>query len=94
MICVYDGKRNFSEGLDMDCTSELEKQFPRIARAIILLWGFPEFLHYVDKLYLDGRGNGLGFPKEVVEEVMLLHSIHVAKQGRPVFTGNDDVFAR
>ena len=53
--------------------SEIEKQFPRIARSITLLWGYPEFLQYVDKLCLDDRGDRQGFPREVVEELLFLH---------------------
>jgi hypothetical protein len=80
--------------MDINSFSELEKQFPRIARNITLLWGFPEFTQFMNKLYIDERGNRQGFPKEVMEELMLLHSIHVANQGSPLFARNDYFYIR
>jgi hypothetical protein len=72
--------------------SEIEKQFPRIARSITLLWGYPEFLQYVDKLCLDDRGDRQGFPREVVEELLFLHSLHVSSV-KPPRVSREDLFA-
>jgi hypothetical protein len=76
----------------MHSMSEIEKQFPRIARSITLLWGYPEFLQYVDKLCLDHRGDRQGFPREVLEELLFLHSLHVSSV-KPSAVSREDLYA-
>jgi hypothetical protein len=78
----------------MESMSALEKQFPRIAQNITLMWGFPEFLKYLEKISVDERGNRKGFPTEVMEELMLLHAVHLIKQGVPLYDKSDDFYAR
>jgi hypothetical protein len=58
--------------------TELEAQFARIATQITLLWGYPEMDTFFSKLWIDDRGNRAGFPKPVMEDLMLLASLHQA----------------
>lgn len=67
---------------DTGYTSDLEKQFPRIAQQITLMWGAPDFPKFLSSLMIDDRGDRKGFPKEVLEEMLFLHTIHDAKVGR------------
>lgn len=78
----------------MESISALEKQFPRIAQGITLVWGYPEFLKYIEKISMDVRGHRRGFPKEVMEEIMLLQSVHLIKHGAPPHDKNDDLYTR
>ncbi|MGH8727207.1 MAG: hypothetical protein ACREV9_03395 [Burkholderiales bacterium] len=77
-----------------DTISALEKYFPRIAQSITLVWGFPEFLKYIEKISVDERGGRRGFPMEVMEELMLLHAVHMIKQGAPLHDKNDSFYTR
>jgi hypothetical protein len=54
----------------------LETQFARIATQITLMWGYPEMDTYFNKLWIDDRGDRAGFPKEVMEDLMFLASLH------------------
>ena len=48
----------------------LSDAFPRIAKALLLMRGYPESAVYVDKLLADSRGGArTGFPPEVLELV-------------------------
>jgi hypothetical protein len=58
-----------------DEISALEKRFPRIAREISLLWSGNEIVDYIDSLLLDNRGERMGFPIEVLDELMFLAGI-------------------
>jgi hypothetical protein len=78
----------------MDTSCALEKQFPRIMQSIILMWGFPEFSKYIEKISVDDRGNRQGFPAEVLEEIMLLQAVHLIKQGTPLHDKNDTIYTR
>jgi hypothetical protein len=78
----------------MDTSCALEKQFPRIMQNIILMWGFPEFPKYIEKISVDERGNRHGFPPEVLDEIMLLHAVHLIKQGASLHDKNDSIYTR
>ncbi len=56
-------------------TSELEKRFPRIANELCGLWKSGEIDHYIDGLLLDDRGDRMGFPIEVLDDLMFLAGI-------------------
>ncbi len=54
----------------------LESRFPRVANAILLLWGNPEMDTYFAKLVVDDRGDREGFPPEVMSDLMFLATLH------------------
>jgi hypothetical protein len=52
--------------------SHLELDFPRIAEAVCKVWGTAEIEPYLQSLMIDKRSTRIGFPAEIVEELMLL----------------------
>jgi len=56
-------------------TSIVEARHPEIARAISLLWGFPEMNQYFDRLWL-ADGNQGPIDPDAMSELMLLARIH------------------
>lgn len=56
-------------------TSIIEVRHPEIARAISLLWGFPEMNQYFDRLWLADGSQGPIDP-DAMSELMLLARIH------------------
>jgi hypothetical protein len=63
----------------------LSDEFPRIAKALLLMRGYPESAVYVDKLLADNRdGSRTGFPPEVLEALLNIQLAHT----KP---GDDDV---
>jgi hypothetical protein len=61
---------------DSNTPSTLERQFPRIIEAIVLEWGRPTLNRYLDRLMIDDRGDRVGFPEEILSEIMLLKLIN------------------
>lgn len=57
----------------------LESKFPRIFATIMGLWDEPEIEDYFMDLIVDKRGGRMGFPQEVVSEIVFLSFLH-AKQ--------------
>jgi hypothetical protein len=55
--------------------SALEKHFPRIANDMCTYWGSQEIDNYIDNMLLDDRGDRMGFPIDVLEELMFLAGI-------------------
>lgn len=55
--------------------SAIESRFPRIAREVMVRWPGPEIDAYLDSLLIDTRGNRMGFPPDVLEEIMFLAGI-------------------
>lgn len=59
----------------MSQPSKLERKYPQMARAISLLWGYPEMNEYFDKLWLaDGASEPID--PEVMADLMLLARVH------------------
>jgi len=58
-----------------DEVSAIEKRFPRIAKELCALWGTQGIDNYIDNLLLDERGDRMGFPIDVLEELMFLAGI-------------------
>ena len=56
-------------------TSVIEARHPDIARAISLLWGFPEMNEYFDRLWL-AEGNQGPIDPDAMSELMLLSRVH------------------
>lgn len=58
---------------EISAASELLKEkYPRIYERIEATWGSPELDSYFDRLIIDDRGNRNGFPKEVLNALLLL----------------------
>lgn len=55
--------------------SALERRFPRIARELMARWKGREIDSYLDSLLIDDRGDRMGFPEEVLEEIMFLAGV-------------------
>jgi len=59
-----------------DARSKLERDYPAMANAIRLLWGYPEMNEYFAKLWLaDGRCDPID--PEVMADLMLLARVHL-----------------
>ena len=56
-------------------TSIVEARHPEIARAVSLLWGFPEMNEYFDRLWLADGDQGPIDP-DAMSELMLLSRVH------------------
>jgi hypothetical protein len=55
--------------------SALETRFPRIARELAARWRSPGIDFYIDSLLIDTRGDRMGFPADVLEEIMFLAGV-------------------
>jgi len=58
-----------------DELSAIENRFLRIANELSRLWDGPEADHYIDSLLLDDRGDRMGFPIAVLDELMFLAGV-------------------
>ena len=56
--------------------STLEQRFPHIAKRLTAIWRSEECTEYLNHLVVSERETRVGFPMEVVEDLMLLHSIN------------------
>ena len=58
-------------------------RFPHIGKVLSLLWGHPEVVTYIDKLYMDNRGGTRrGFPADITRALSAIRASHQAL-GRP-----------
>lgn len=55
--------------------SAIERRFPRIARELMARWKGGEIDTYLDSLLIDDRGDRMGFPEDVLEEIMFLAGV-------------------
>ncbi len=64
--------------------SALERRFMRIAIELIKRWKGPDIDAYLDSLLIDTRGNRMGFPEDVLEEIMFLAGVrwHLEKSAK------------
>ncbi len=62
-----------------DEMSEIEKQYPHIAKQLCEYWGEGVFENYANKLIIDERGDRQGLPREVIEELLFLYQLHLKK---------------
>jgi hypothetical protein len=74
--------RQIERGATSPSFSHLEQQFPRIAFRLVELWENVACGDYLRSLLMDDRGGRQGFPPEVVEELILLDSIHWSNADR------------
>lgn len=69
-------KHSLFEMLGKDYPHALEKKFDRILTEIEKLWGTPAIEDYFSDLIIDRRGNRKGFPKDVMDEIIMLRQLH------------------
>ena len=61
------------DGLPECC---IEQQFPRIVEKFLVLWPSEACALYITSLLVNTREARQGFPKEVVEDLLMLHAIN------------------
>jgi hypothetical protein len=61
----------------MDGASEIEKQYPHLAKQLCEYWGDDVFENFANKLIIDERGDRQGLPREVIEELLFLYQLHL-----------------
>ena len=54
----------------------IQRDFPRVAEAIEMMWGSPELDNYFEKLIVADRGDREGFPKPVLAALLSLFRQH------------------
>ena len=60
---------------DQECV--LDRDYTRIAEQIKLLWGYPEFYRYLERLLVTEKERERGgFPLKVIQELGRLQEIH------------------
>jgi len=74
--------------------SEIEKRFPHILDNLILVWGFPEFGPFIEKLMINYRDARQGFPHEVMDELLFLHAVHELRSGGGGLSVTDPGYTR
>ncbi len=55
--------------------SAIERRFARIAHELTSRWNGLDIDAYLDNLLIDTRGNRMGFPADVLEEIMFLAGV-------------------
>ena len=66
------------------------ESYPHIVESVCLMWGGREADAYLSKLVIDTRGGRKGFPREVMEELLILVEVSTIKSGlKPDFTPFD-----
>jgi hypothetical protein len=61
---------------DSNDMTELEKNFPRIAEKLTLLWGHDGVAAYLSHLLIDDRGDRQGFNGDIMAEIMFLNNLY------------------
>ena len=71
-----------SDGLP-EC--RIEQRFPRISEKLMVLWPSEACAVYINSLLVTNRQTRQGFPKGVVEDLLLLHAINdmLVRSGSP-----------
>lgn len=64
------------EMLGKDYPHALEAKYDRILTQIEKLWNTPAIEDYFSDLIIDRRGNRKGFPKDVMDEIIMLRQLH------------------
>lgn len=66
------------------------ESYPHIVESVCLMWGGREADDYLSKLVIDTRGGRRGFPRDVMEELLVLVEVSTIKSGlKPDFTPFD-----
>jgi tankyrase len=69
-------KHSLFEFLGKDYPHALEEKYDRVLTRIEQLWGKPEIEDYFSDLIIDRRGGRRGFPKDALDEIILLRQLH------------------
>ena len=56
--------------------STIEQNFPRIAQKLVLMWPSEACAIYLTDLIVNKRETRQGFPPEVLEDLLMLHSMN------------------
>ena len=64
--------------------SAIELRFARIARELTARWHGSDIDNYLDSLLIDTRGSRMGFPPEVLEEIMFLAGVRWNTEKTPL----------
>ena len=56
--------------------STLEQNFPRIAQKLVLVWPSEACAAYLTSLIVNEREARQGFPPEVIDDLLMLHSMN------------------
>jgi hypothetical protein len=56
--------------------STIEQHFPRIAQKLVLVWPSKACAEYLTSLIVTEREARQGFPPEVIEDLLMLHSMN------------------
>jgi hypothetical protein len=59
----------------------IERDYPRVAKSIELLWGHVELDQYLQKLIIADRGDREGFPKTALVALLKLYKQHASQFG-------------
>lgn len=70
-IALFRKRKNKIEEVS-DAADLIKYQFPRIYERIDACWCSNELDSYFDKLIVDERGNRNGFPKDILEALLIL----------------------
>lgn len=75
---LLPGTRKWLEMLSADVQPQaLANKFPRLANRIAADWGFPEACRaFTYDLLVDRRGGRLGFPKDVLQDILALRALY------------------
>jgi len=66
------------------------ESYPHIVESVCLMWGGREADDYLSRLVIDTRGGRRGFPREVMDELLVLAEVCTIKSGlKPDFTPFD-----
>lgn len=68
--------RQIERGATSPQFSHLEQKFPRIAMKLVEVWQSDACRDYLHSLLMDDRGDRQGFPADVMDELLMLDSIH------------------
>jgi len=68
-------KEHFYDNRGWEHQTALERKFPRIVNELCRRWRARDVDEYVDNLLIDNRGNRMGFPADVLDELIFIAGI-------------------
>lgn len=80
--------RQIERGATSPQFSHLEQKFPRIAMRLVEIWESEVCRDYLHSLLMDDRGDRQGFPSDVMDELLMLDSIHWSNNLNDASQGN------
>jgi hypothetical protein len=58
--------------------STIEQRFPHVAKMLVAMWPSDAFALYVKRMIVTDRETRAGFPREVLEDLLLLEAVNDA----------------